>query len=128
MEASIILAKIFSLYLGIMAVAMIVNPVAFRAMIVDMLECRGSRVVTVFFTLVLGIILFVFHNYWVLGWPVVITVLAWLTLIKGMVRLFFPGTLSRALVLLENNGFYYSAAIFYLLLAIYLFYYGFIVT
>lgn len=45
-----------------------------------------------------GILLFVaglaivrVHNVWTGGWPVLVTVLGWLAMIGGLVRLFFPG-------------------------------------
>lgn len=45
----------------------------------------------ILFVLVLGLTVIRTHNLWVLGWPVVITVMGWLMTIKGVVYLVFPG-------------------------------------
>lgn len=42
------------------------------------------------FTLIIGLLLVASHNFWLMDWPVVITIFAWLVLISGIVRLFFP--------------------------------------
>ncbi len=42
-------------------------------------------------TLVFGFVLVVFHNVWVMGWPVIITVFGWIALFKGIWILAFPG-------------------------------------
>lgn len=42
------------------------------------------------FFLVAGMLLVRFHNLWTAGWPVIITILGWLILLLGMVRMFFP--------------------------------------
>ena len=31
------------------------------------------------------------HNRWVFGWPVLVTVIGWLALLGGLVRMFVPG-------------------------------------
>lgn len=40
--------------------------------------------------LILGVAMVVSHNVWVKNWQVVITVLGWMSLIKGLSLLFFP--------------------------------------
>lgn len=56
----------------------------------DMLANRANLFATGIITLILEIILVVAHNVWTLAWRIVITLLAWLTLIKGIMRLYFP--------------------------------------
>ncbi len=41
--------------------------------------------------LTLGFLLVTFHNVWTMGWSVIITVVGWLVLIKGLMILIFPG-------------------------------------
>lgn len=42
------------------------------------------------FLLTGGLIVIRIHNVWVPGWPVLITILGWLCLAAGVVRMFFP--------------------------------------
>jgi hypothetical protein len=37
-----------------------------------------------------GLLLVLSHNVWVMGWPVIITILAWMILVGGILRLFAP--------------------------------------
>src|SRR3954447_6826972 len=60
-----------------------------------------------------GILLFVaglaivrVHNIWAGGWPVLVTVLGWLALLGGLIRILFPTGLARmAAGLGQNTGF-----------------------
>ena len=42
------------------------------------------------FVLILGLLLVVAHNVWVAGWPVIVTLLSWLVLIKAVAYLLLP--------------------------------------
>ena len=37
-----------------------------------------------------GLAIVYFHNRWTGGWPVVVTVMGWLSLIVGLIRMIFP--------------------------------------
>jgi uncharacterized protein YjeT (DUF2065 family) len=37
-----------------------------------------------------GLAIVYFHNHWTGGWPVVVTVMGWLSLIVGLMRMIFP--------------------------------------
>lgn len=43
-------------------------------------------------TLIVGLLMVASHNVWVMGWPVVITLLGWLAVISGIIRMFCPET------------------------------------
>jgi hypothetical protein len=45
--------------------------------------------------LILGFLLVTFHNVWIVGWTLIITIGGWLALINGMMILAFPGFYSR---------------------------------
>ena len=52
---------------------------------------RGFLWLWSFLILTMGVVLVVMNNIWTSGLPLFITVLAWLTLIKGFSLLFLPG-------------------------------------
>ena len=54
-------------------------------------------------TLALGFIMVTFHNRWYWHWGIIITIIAWLGLIKGFVLLVLPGLMDRMLVWYENK-------------------------
>lgn len=56
-------------------------------------DLYGNGAVLVFsgmFNLVIGLLIVLSHNVWVAGWEVVVTIIGWFLLIRGIVRLFFP--------------------------------------
>ena len=44
------------------------------------------------------------HNVWVADWRIVITLLAWLTLIKGIVRLNLPHAVPRTMMYFRTKS------------------------
>lgn len=64
-----------------------------------------------FFTVFLGSVLICIHNIWVLGWPVVITLLAWITFAKGIGGVFAPASFKKTLFMYQNKTFYYVVSI-----------------
>ena len=56
----------------------------------DMTSQHGLLLVLAFITVIIGLLMVVGHNIWVLDWPIVVTLISWLFLIIGLIRLFFP--------------------------------------
>ena len=40
--------------------------------------------------LIIGLLIVIEHNVWMGAWPVVVTLIGWIILLKGLMRLFFP--------------------------------------
>ena len=93
MAVSIYLAKVFGLYLLIMAVGILMNPKRFQEILDDFVADRGLITVTGIINLILGLLIVVGHNVWN-DWAVTVTLMGWLILAKGIVRTFFPMSLS----------------------------------
>lgn len=56
---------------------------------------RTITVSTGYITMILGLLTVVAHNVWVWNWPVVVTVLGWVTLFKGIEKVGLPDRVSR---------------------------------
>ena len=80
-----------------------------------------------FVFLILGALLVVSHSVWVFDWRIVITVLGWLVLLKGMGRIFFPDAVKRMVEKKKENRKFILGEIAVFLIGLYLLYYGFIV-
>ena len=120
MTTSIILAQILSLYLIILSVAMLANKHYYQDAMISMLQNSGVMFLTAIITLLLGILLVVFHNIWVLDWRVTITILAWLALLKGVLRILFPKMIQKWSSNIQNNCVYNSSLGICLVLGVYL--------
>ncbi|MFI4919355.1 MAG: hypothetical protein ACHP65_07345 [Legionellales bacterium] len=86
--ATFFLATIIGWYLVIMSTLLLVRADCLKSAISDILAQRGLFFVLAMITLIFGLIMVTSHNIWVMGWPVVITILSWLVLISGLIRLF----------------------------------------
>ena len=83
--------------------------------------------------LVSGILLFVAglaivraHNLWTDGWPVLVTILAWLAILGGLVRILFPTRLAAlAAGLGQSTGLIATAAVVLLALGAFLSFKGY---
>ena len=125
MGVSIFLAQAMSLYLIITAIAMLFKKQRFHQVIRELVESPASLFIVAIMTLILGIILILVHNIWVADWHLIVTLLAWLTFIAGLVRTFLPEMIIKAASKIEHNGFYYTIAIVSLVIGLYLAYMGF---
>jgi membrane-associated HD superfamily phosphohydrolase len=90
MLTSIVFAKGFGIYLIIVAVALAIQYKYFHDAMSAFLKKPALVLMSSIFTLFIGAFLVAAHNIWVAQWIVVVTILCWLTLIKGAVRLLVP--------------------------------------
>lgn len=127
MEVSIFLGRALGIYLLIISLSMIFNHRVFFATFQQWIESPGVITLTAFISIILGILMILVHNVWVADWRVVITLLAWLTLIKGIVRLNFPHAVPQTMEYFhQRKTAYFVLSGFCLLLAIFLLVFSFI--
>ncbi|KTD56427.1 hypothetical protein [Legionella shakespearei] len=89
------LAIVIGWYLVITSLYLLLRYEQAKAAMTEVMEQRGLLFILAIITLILGLMMVTVHNVWVLAWPVIITLIAWLTLIGGIVRLFCPDTAIR---------------------------------
>jgi uncharacterized membrane protein HdeD (DUF308 family) len=91
MPLSIALAQILALFYVIVGLGMLFNTGYYRKMYEQAVKNPSMLLVSGMFALVAGIFLVLFHNFWVYSWEVIITVIGWAALIKGILLLLIPG-------------------------------------
>jgi len=129
MDLSIFLAKALGIYLVIISVGMLIHGGKLKAVMADYIEKPGLVFLLGIFALIIGILLVVSHNIWTGDWRVVITVIGWLTLVKGITRVLFPQFVIRTgKKWVNNTTAYYITGFLTLLIGIYLLYHGYYVT
>ncbi|MFA5959517.1 MAG: hypothetical protein WC785_03280 [Tatlockia sp.] len=89
---TLFLATVMGWYLVIFGLFVFCKQAQLKLIATEILTQRGLFFVFALLTVILGLLLVASHNLWVMGWPVVITLLSWLVLISGLVRLFYPET------------------------------------
>jgi hypothetical protein len=61
------------------------------------------------------------HNVWTRGWPILVTILGWLAVLGGLVRMLFPIRLAAiAASLGQNTGLIIGAAVILLVIGAFL--------
>lgn len=67
----------------------------FLGHVIEMTDDRAFVISTGYITLLMGLVTVILHNVWVMQWPVVITILGWSTVIKGIMKIGFPDLIHR---------------------------------
>lgn len=76
-------------------------------------------------SLVVGIAIILAHNLWVKDWRVIITIIGWMALLKGLVRLFMPEKCEAMLKKCENSPFLPYGLVVAVFIGLILTYFGF---
>lgn len=110
MEISIYLAKFWGslfMILGLLSVG-----AKFLGRVIEYTEDKTITVSTGYITFLLGLITVVLHNIWVKDWRVAITVLGWVTLIKGIEKIAFPERVNRKAQMFKGGQVLWGSVIF----------------
>lgn len=94
----------------------------FLKKVIGYTEDRTITISTGYITMLLGLVTVVAHNVWVWDWPVVITVLGWMTLIKGIGKVGFPGLINKKAQMFKSQSVVWGIAIF--LIGVFIFWIG----
>lgn len=96
METSLFLAQIIGPTLAVIGAGIVLNPGQFREVAQDIMRNPGLVFVIGHIALPAGIATVLVHNLWVADWPVIITILGWLGIIGGAIRILVPRRASAA--------------------------------
>jgi hypothetical protein len=69
------------------------NKPYFNAVMTDLANSKGLVWITGLITFVVGMVIVALHNVWSADWRVIVTLLGWLTVVKGAVILLFPSSM-----------------------------------
>jgi hypothetical protein len=69
------------------------NKPYFNAVMTDQANSKGLLWLTGLITFVMGTVIVALHNVWSADWRVLVTLLGWLTAIKGAVIMLFPSSM-----------------------------------
>ena len=90
MQRSIYLARLIGPVLVVIGLGMLLNGPVYRAMTTQFLHSHALIYLSGLLTLVAGLALVLAHNEWKADWRLIITVLGWLGIIGGAVRMLVP--------------------------------------
>ena len=90
METSLFLAKVIGLSCFIFGISLLLAKTAYQAAAKDYINHSGLQLLGGTISLILGVLIIVSHNIWQFDWRVLITIIGWLILIKGIIWYDFP--------------------------------------
>lgn len=126
MELSILIAKITSVVYLSAALGAVFSRDHYRKVLDDLFKNAALTYFIGFTTVIIGFLIVNYHNIWGKDWTVLITIMGWLALTKGVLIIAFPRFVqSYSRLIFEGKGlqfFPYAAAFLGLLFG----YFGFV--
>ena len=92
MFISIILAHIFGICFIVLGLSMVLNKSWTAIVVEEMANNQSVLWLAGLVTITMGSIIVVLNNSWIFGLPLFMSILGWLTLLKGAIILIFPGS------------------------------------
>ena len=90
MQTSIFLAKLIGPIVLVAGIAMLVNRKELDAIAQELLRSRLLFFLLGLIDLSIGLAIVLTHNVWVADWRLIITLLGWLLIVRGAVRMLVP--------------------------------------
>ncbi|MEX1997298.1 MAG: hypothetical protein WEA04_01295 [Candidatus Andersenbacteria bacterium] len=125
MEDSIFLAKVIGLFGAISTLAILSRYQQSLAMEESAAKNLVVTYLSGFLILIGGILLVISHQVWTGDWRVIITIIGWLVLLKGVIRIFFPDIVKKLIEKKNSDHRFVLAEVATLLVSLYLVYKGF---
>ncbi len=126
METSLFLAQLIGPVLIVIGVGLLLKQTEFREMATDFLSSRALIFVSGLLTLVVGLAIVLTHNVWEFNWPVIITILGWLSVFGGVFRILFPDSVqSMGTSMLDKPAMMTVSGVIQIVLGLWLSYVGY---
>jgi hypothetical protein len=126
MQTSIFLARLIGPVMALVGISLLMNETASRKMAMEFLRSPALIFFSGMILMPAGLAVVLNHNVWVLNWPLIITLLGWIAVISGALRVFAP---DRALKIgkkaLASKEITTASAAFWLVIGAVLCYFGF---
>jgi len=125
MATSIFLARLIGPVMALVGVSVLANEAAFRKLAQDFLRSPALIFLSGMILMPAGLAVVLSHNVWVANWPVIVTLLGWIAIISGAVRVFAPDRATKLGKKVLSYNFTMAAATFWVIVGAALCYFGF---
>jgi hypothetical protein len=127
MQTSIFLARLLGPLLLLTGAGIVLNPKSFRTIAGEVVRSVTLVYLFGFMDLAAGLAIVLTHNVWVASWRVLITLIGWLLLIRGAVRIVAPEiVMGYAAKVIRNKQVIPSAGAVVGVLGLVLCYFGYV--
>ena len=104
MQTSIFIAKLIGPILLVAAIAMLANAKDVREMARGFMEDRPLIYLSGILAMLAGLAIVNTHNIWMLGWPVIITIFGWASILGGIARMAAPQLVRRSVCCIGGSA------------------------
>lgn len=105
MEVSVLVAKIIGVVYVSFGIGLMVNKAFYKEAIIKLFENTEYLILGGFIAIVFGILIIENHNIWEINWTVIITIIGWIALLKGILLLIFPTKLNFFKSIFSSDSF-----------------------
>jgi uncharacterized protein YjeT (DUF2065 family) len=124
-ELSLYLAKVIGIYATVMGLALITRHKMYKNLAKEMAKEKGMLLFGGAINLILGLLLVFKHNLWVADWRILITLLAWIMIAKGILLTFAPGKAIEMMKKKHSKDAMTRSGVLMVVFGLILVYYGF---
>jgi len=121
MEISIFFARLWGSFFIVFGALFIITKQLGKT--IEMTDDKAFVISTGYITFLMGLVTVILHNVWELNWKIVITLLGWSTLIKGISKIGFPELIHKQAQRFKKNQ--WVSAVILILLGAFLFWMSF---
>jgi len=125
METAVLISKIIGVIYLSFGIGMLFNKEYYMKVFEYLLESTTYFIFGGFLAIVFGLLILEYHNIWSNNWTVIITILGWAALIKGVLLLAFPKSFNSFKPLFKSKGFIGFLTVFVILFGCVFSYFGF---
>ena len=126
METSVLISKIIGVIYLSFGVGLLFNRNYYKKELPKLLENTSYLIFGGFIAIIIGSLIIENHNFWVKNWTVIITIIGWIALLKGIALLAFPSSFSSYKSLLNSELFHKILGPLVLIIGIIFLYFGFL--
>ena len=125
MDVSILLARLIGPLYLVAGIGLLLNRDHYREMLRSLPANSLLYYLSGFLALIFGLAILQFHNLWVADWRVILTLLGWLGVAKGVLLLVLPQAAMRLTASLTHGSLLLGSAVVALLLGNWFCYVGY---
>jgi len=118
------LAEIWGISIVVVALALLIKEKHLKRLFTS-IETEEGFFTWGIISFVIGIAMVLTYNVWAWNWQIIITILGWLSLVKGLSLLFLPELLKKCTKKMENAPFLPYALVIAVLIGLAITYFGF---
>ncbi len=104
MDTSLLVARIAAVAYISMALGMALSPDYYKHELAKLMDNAGFKFLAGFMALVLGMLIVAEHNLWESNWTVLVTLIGWISLLKGVMLLVLPNAMGPFKKLLKGEN------------------------